>query len=145
MKIHESRYQRTRAWLMLLGSLVASSGLLAQDLAEITVTSTRMGRAAVTTKVIGRAPATGAPIEHLTLTWSLAYSDLDLSQPSAAVVLEKRIHSRAESVCHELDRLFPLSPPGGASCVKTAADAAMLQAQKVIASAEKMHPSPNTH
>jgi UrcA family protein len=144
VKIRESGYRSTRTWLVFLGTLVASGGLLAQDLPEITVTSTRMGLAAVTKKVTGRAPATGAPIEHLTLTWSVAYSDLDLSQPGAVVVLEKRIHSRAEAVCHELDRLFPLSPSGGASCAKTASDAAMLQARKIIASAEKPQPSPDT-
>ncbi len=141
MKIHGCRYRSKGAWLLLVGVLVASGRLVAQDLPEITVTSTRMGHDTI---VVGRAPATGAPIEHLTLTWSVAYSDLDLSQHSAVVVLEKRIHARAQAVCHELDRLFPLSATGGAPCVKTAADAAMLQAQKIIASAEKVHPSSST-
>lgn len=144
MKIRGSECRSISAWACLLGILVAGNELVAQDLAEITVTSTRMGHAAVTKKVAGHAPTTGAPIEHLTLTWSVAYSDLDLRQPGTAGELEKRIHSRAQAVCRELDRLFPLSPPGGASCAKAAADAAMLQAQKLIASAARARPAQDT-
>lgn len=135
MNIRGFKYRPTSALACLLGILAADNALVAQDLPEITVTSARMGHAAVTKQVTGHAPTTGAPIEHLTLTWSVAYSDLDLRQPGTAIELQRRIHSRAKAVCHELDRLFPLSPPGGASCAKTAADAAMLQAQKLIASA----------
>ncbi len=145
MKRRQSIYRAMRIPFLAAGMLAASGAVLAQDLGEITVTGTRMSREAVTKNVVGRSSSTGAPIEHLTLTWSVPYSDLDLSKHSAAVEFEKRVHARAKAVCHELDRLFPLRPSEGPPCVKTAVDEAMVQAQKVIASAEKMPATPAAH
>jgi UrcA family protein len=118
------------------GNFGHGGAVIAQELPEITVAATRMGHEAVSSRVVGHAPTTGAPIEHLRLTWSVAYRDLDLSKHTGAVELERRIHARARAVCSELDRLFPLRPSGDPPCVKTAVDGAMVQAKKVIASAE---------
>ncbi len=60
----------------------------------------------------------------------------------SAIELEKRINARALAVCKELDKLFPLSPPGGTECVKEAVNAAMPQAKKAIAAAEQTHATP---
>ncbi len=133
-----------RKWMVVLGVLATGGAVVAETLEEITVTATRMGREAVTKKVVGRSPSTGAPIEHLTLTWSVGYSDLDLSKRHGAIELDRRVHARAKAVCAELDRLFPLTPPDGASCAKDAEAPALDQAHKLIAAAEAAHPMPAT-
>lgn len=120
-----------------VAALSAGGAMAAEPLEEIVVTAARMGRAAVTTETVGRSSSTGAPLERLSLTWSVAYTDLDLSQPSGVAVLDKRIQARASAVCKELDRLFPLSPRGGPACVKEAAQGAKAQAKGVIAAQQK--------
>lgn len=121
--------------LLILAMSVASNVVLSEDLQEVIVTATRPGLAAVAKNVVGRSSTTGAPVENLTLTWSVGHSDLDLSKHTDAVELERRIHARAKAVCDELDRLLPLSPPGGPACATAAADGAMIQAQRLIAAA----------
>jgi UrcA family protein len=132
---------KLRIPFLAVGLLAVSAVVLSQDLGEITVTATRISREAVTKNVVGHSASTGAPIEHLTLTWSVAYSDLDLTKHSDAVELERRVHARAKAVCHELDRLYPLRPDDP-PCEKTAVNGAMAQAQKVISTAEKTHSTP---
>lgn len=129
--------------LTLLGALLAFGVVAAEEqpLEEIIVTATKMGREAVTKEVVGSSPTTQAPIERLTLAWTVAYIDLDLSRHSGAVELEKRIHARAKAVCDELDRLYPQAPHGGAACVEKAAASAMVQGQKLIDAAENKRPA----
>jgi UrcA family protein len=132
---------RVRISFLAVGLLAVSAAVLSQELGEIMVTATRIGHETVTKNVVGHSASTGAPIEHLTLTWSVAYSDLDLTKHSDAMELERRVHARAKAVCHELDRLYPLRPDDP-PCEKTAVDGAMVQAQKAIASAGKTHGTP---
>ena len=135
------RRSRTRHLhpILILAVMFAGGAVAADELEEITVTATRMGHEAIKREVVGRSSSTGAPIEHLTLTWSVGYADLDLSTHSGATALEQRIHARAKAVCHELDRLLPLVTGDHASCVKDAVDGAMGQAHRVIAAAEAKH------
>ena len=121
--------------LLMITAMMTGTAIAAEELDEITVTAARAGHEAIDKTVVGRSSSTGAPIEHLTLTWSVAYTDLDLGTQSGANVLEKRIHTRAEAVCRELDRLLPLVPDDRASCVKGAVEGAMSQAHRVIAAA----------
>jgi UrcA family protein len=131
------RAQTCVGWLgcrgLWIGALAFASCVLADDLQEVTVTATRPGLAAVAKTVEGRSPTTGAPIEQLTLAWTVAHSDLDLRQHADVMELQRRIHSRAKAVCDELDRLLPLTPHGGPECAKKAADGALAQADKLIA------------
>ena len=131
-----SSYVRHLQPVWMLAVLFAGGAVAADELEEITVTATRMGHEAIKKEVVGRSSSTGAPIEHLTLTWSVGYSDLDLSAHSGATTLEQRIHARAKAVCHELDRLLPLVEGDHASCVNGAVDGAMAQAHRVIRAAE---------
>jgi len=123
--------------LLAIGAIVAAGAVAQEDVPTVTITASRMGRAAVTTEVVGRSGATGAPIERLTLTWSVPFTDLDLSTHSGATELQKRVSARAQAVCEELDRLFPFTDPGGPSCVKEAAAGGWAQAQKLITAAER--------
>ncbi len=123
--------------LFAVGAIVAGGAFADEDLQTITITASRMGRSAVTKDVVGRAAATGAPIERLSLTWSVPFTDLDLSTHSGATELQERVNARAQAVCQELDRLFPFTDRGGASCVKEAAAGGLAQANKLIAAAER--------
>jgi hypothetical protein len=57
------------------------------QLGEITVTAARMGRKAVKTEVVSHSYRTGAPLDRVTLAWSVPFTDLDLSRQSDASLL----------------------------------------------------------
>ncbi len=139
MKMHSDKRRSIRFALLAMGAIVTGGAMADEDVPTITITASRMGRAAVTTETVGRSPTTGAPIDRLTLTWSVPFTDLDLSTHSGATELQKRVNARAQAVCHELDRLFPFNEHGGAACVKQAAAGGLAQADKLIAAAERAH------
>ncbi len=85
-----------------------------------------------------RAPATGAPIDIVSIKYRVSYGDLDLATPAGARALEDRIHDAAKRACRQLESEAPpgtvnatTSPP----CVRTAVDNAMKQARAAIAAA----------
>ena len=51
------------------------------------MTGARMGIKAVTTKVVSHSQTTGAPLDRITLTWSVPFTDLDLRSQSGAIEL----------------------------------------------------------
>lgn len=122
---------RLQCTLAAVGILAGSGLALAQPADEITITGVRASR------VVGRSPTTGAPIEEMSLTRKVSYSDLDLTTHLGATELEKRVNDTAKALCQKLDQLSPLSKAQGPSCVKQAADAAMVQAHAAIAAAEQ--------
>ena len=127
---------RQAQWTAGIGVLSLASGMVfAQELPEVTVTATRPGLAAVSKTAVGRSGTTGAPVEQLTLSWTVAHSDLDLTRHTDVLEFQRRIHKRAQAVCAELDRLLPLTPRGGPECSKAAADGAMAQADRLVAAA----------
>ena len=95
MKFHRATGRPKRLALLDFGALVAGGPIAADQLGEITVTAARMGRKAVNTEVEGHSYATGAPLDRVTLAWSVPFSNLDLSKHSGATELDKRIHARA--------------------------------------------------
>ena len=81
---------------------------------------------------------TGAPIELVQLTRRVSYADLDLTTHRGKLDLERRINDTAKAACQQLDTLYPVgTTEQGMTCVKNAADGAMVQAQASIAAAEK--------
>ena len=117
--------------LAILGLTFASCAALAQEKQEITVTAPR-----VVHQTIGRSSTTGAPIEQTSISRPVSYSDLDLSKPSGATILRKRVEDISKSLCQELDQLYPLEPkdPG---CVPRAVNGATDQIDRAIAAAKK--------
>lgn len=85
-----------------------------------------------------RAPATGAPINLISIRYRVATSDLNLATHSGAQALEQRIKDAAKKGCAEIDKLYPLATPAADDkpCVKTAVDGAMPKAHELIAAAE---------
>lgn len=82
----------------------------------------------------------GAPIETVSLSRTVSYADLDLSQPLAFKELESRIHRAARQTCDDLKRMFPdgvISSPSAApdaACVTTAVKSGMDRANLAVAS-----------
>lgn len=122
--------KRIKFALLTLGAVVAGGVFAAEQAGQLVVEATRQ------TKVVGRS-YTGNPIEVVSLTRRVAYSDLDLSTQSGASELEKRVNETAQAACKQLDTLYPLTTPSGPSCVKDAVDGAMVQAHAAVSAAKK--------
>ncbi len=92
-------------------------------------------------KTVGRATATGAPIEVISISRRVSYADLNLSKHEDTDELKKRIAETAKAACKQLDTLYPeaLYPPmpSEQNCVKTATDEAQAVAATIIAAANK--------
>jgi UrcA family protein len=130
MKRHPSASRTIKFALLTLGAIAAGGVFAAEEVGKVTVEAKRE------TQVVGRS-YTGAPIELVTLTRRVSYADLDLTTQSGAAELEKRVNETAQAACKQLDDLYPLTAPGGQSCVKGAVEDAMEQARAAIAAAGK--------
>ena len=111
-----------------LGSVAAS----AQPLKEIVVEAPRVQKGVDRT-------STGVPIDLISVTHRVSYSDIDISTSSGAQVLTQRVKDAAAAACKEIDKLYPLREPmpGSRSCTDAAADAASAQVKAAVAAAEK--------
>lgn len=110
-------------------SVAVCEPVLAQPAAsegEITVTAPRTRE---------RSPTSGAPIEIITTSRMVNYSDLDLRTGDGQIALEGRVKEAARKACEFLDRAYPLSTPDGADCAKTAVKEATPQVTAAVAAA----------
>jgi UrcA family protein len=86
---------------------------------------------------LGRS-STGIPIEELSLSRTVDYSDLDLSRWSDVRLLDYRVREAAYAACRELDRQYPesLYPPyqsDRSDCVARATRDGIAQARWAVA------------
>ena len=116
---------------MFATSLVGSLAI-AQTGQEVVVQATR-----IMEKNVGRAPATGAPINDVSLSYGVSYSGLDLASHAGAMELEKRVSDAAKSACKELTQKYPNATPSEAECTKAAIDKAMVRVRELEAAAAK--------
>ena len=116
------------------GLAIASAPSFAQQ-QEIIVESPRVQATRLPTHV------GDLPVEVITVSHVMSYSNIDISTSSGAKVLEQRIEDAAKAACQDIDKLYPtpMRPPVNAtpSCEKAATDAAMIRAKAAIAAAEK--------
>ena len=75
-----------------------------------------------------RDPATGAPIERVSASRVVRYSDLDLTTDWGVHELHYRIVRAAEDACDSIDRHYDVMEPGDRACVADAVRDAMRQA-----------------
>jgi UrcA family protein len=129
----EIRVARRLQLALVVGGLALIGGVMAAEpLTEVTVQAPRAS------KIVGHSDTgTGAPIELVTLSRHVSYSDLDLVSHAAAVELEKRVNDTAAALCKQLDTLYPLSKDTRPNCAKQASDDAMPQVRSAVAAAEK--------
>ena len=88
---------------------------------------------------------TGVPVEELSLSRVVDYSDLDLSRWTDVQRLDHRIRRAAHATCNQLDReypqtLYPSYQSSDLSCVTKATDEGMAQARLVVAQANGYPP-----
>ena len=123
---------RTALATIAVGLAVASAPSFAQQ-QEIIVQSPRVQ--------VARPPsyAGDIPVDVITVSHVVSYSNIDISTSSGAQVLKQRIADAAKAACKEIDAAYPNRKPinGDPSCEKAATDAAMVQANAAIAAAEK--------
>lgn len=123
--------------LSLAGAVaICSTPAIAQDdeptLEEIIVEAPWL----IEREVVGRS-SVGAPIEEISLTRRVDFSDLDLTQTADVGELENRIDEIARDSCAKLEELFPLSTTqqDSRTCVDDAVDDAMAQVETAVAAA----------
>jgi UrcA family protein len=130
MRIQEHKHGAL--WLAAAGLiLVGGAVVAAEPISEVTISASREAKI-----VVGKSPI-GAPIEEITLTRRVGYSDLDLKSKAGADALEQRVADSAKAACEELDKHYPLMQKTSADCVKTANANAMVQVKAAIATAAK--------
>ena len=85
-------------------------------------------------RTIGRS-AIGAPIEEISLSRGVDYSDLDLSRWDDVQLLDYRIRQAAYLACDELDHQYPeaLYPSSDSNCVARATNEGRAQARLAVA------------
>jgi UrcA family protein len=119
------------------GLLIGNVPVVAQPLEEITVVAPYH----VEHKVVGRSSSTGAPIETISLSRPVSYSDLDLSKPIDVTVLENRVKQVAKESCKELEKIYPdlmyTPSPSNQNCLKSATEEAMDQVRKATYAAQR--------
>jgi UrcA family protein len=114
--------------LAILGLMLAGGAAVAQPIEEITVVAPHE----LQRKTVGKSTI-GAPIEEVTLTHRVDYSDLNLLKAEDVATLRARITDAAKKGCDELDNLYPFdkSPEENRKCVA----AANAQAQDMLTAA----------
>mgnify|MGYP001552441322 CR=1 FL=1 len=72
------------------------------------------------------------PLEKVSLSSTVPYSDLDLRTRSGARELRMRVRDTARDVCDQLADIYPVYQAQGTSCYKTALENATLRANAAI-------------
>jgi UrcA family protein len=122
-----------RAVLIGLSTTFAAAAAMAADTqvgSEVTVQAERPAA-----RTVGRS-ASGIPIVLSSVQYRVNYSDLELSIPSNAKVLETRVRDAARAACADLDRLYAQPTSGPDDCSRKATETAMPQVLSAIAAAE---------
>jgi UrcA family protein len=118
--------------LILAASLLASNAAFSAEPPAETQVTIRAERP--TAKVVGHT-VSGVPIEQYEITYHVTFSDLDLATPVGASALKARVYKAADSLCKDLDKLYPMTEPDG-NCVRKAQDGAMSQVNTAITVAQ---------
>ena len=108
------------------GLLVASVPVFAQDREVITVVAPRE-----MVKTVGHSATTGAPIEEVSLSFTVSYAGLDLANSSDYAEIEKRIKDTAAEACKQLDKMYPLDEPDE-GCAARVADTGMAELKAMV-------------
>ncbi|HTV97995.1 MAG TPA: UrcA family protein [Steroidobacteraceae bacterium] len=79
---------------------------------------------------------TGIPIEQVSLSREVRFTDLDLRTPNGRTMLNGRIESVARDACHQLQTLYPLEDwqTDNRTCVADAMRGARAQEHTILAS-----------
>ncbi len=123
-------YQKIFAAVAVTGIALLGCVAVAQPVEEIAITAPHE----IVHKQVGRG-SLGLPIETVTITHKVGYSDFNLKADSGVAALEVRIKSVAKQACHELDELYPDSRADNRRCEKSAIESAKAQMETAVATA----------
>ena len=117
--------------LILAASLLASNAAFSAEPTEgqVTIRAERP-----TAKVVGHT-ISGVPVQQYEITYRLTFADLDLATPVGANALKARVYKAADSLCKDLDKLYPMTELDP-SCVQKAQDGAMSQVNTAVTVAQ---------
>ena len=91
----------------------------------------------VLTRMMTRKSSTG--LELISVSRSVSFADLDLSDSANVTTLENRVHQAAQDACNEIERRYPKSDyrpiPANQDCVGNAVREAMVVVRQLEASA----------
>ena len=107
---------------------------VAQNLEEVTVQGTRV----LNTKVIDTSQ--GIPILEVSISYGVAYADLNLATQYGPIALEKRVKDAAKAACVEIGRKYPHTTTSTTNCTRVAADNAMVKVHEFVAAARAKLP-----
>jgi UrcA family protein len=111
-------------------AFVAGPIALAEQAKEVTVSAPE-----VTRERVGRAGATRAPIDLITVTHRVSYADLDLTKAADDATLRSRIEEAARSACSQMRQLVR-NERADPRCVQNAIDRGMEQVRAAIAASK---------
>ncbi|HJS92449.1 MAG TPA: UrcA family protein [Steroidobacteraceae bacterium] len=114
---------------LLLGGLCLTAAAFADNLPTITI-----GAGVVTKTAVGHS-SLGAPLEQVSITHRVSYSDLDLTTVVGATELKQRVKEAAKMACKQLDDLYPLEAKNVNECTRTAIAQASSQVDSAISGA----------
>ena len=125
-------------------ALMSGTTALAAEPSQNLPTVTVQARREVTITRAGTSATTKNRGELVTMTRRINFADLDLTAPSAADELHKRINDAAQELCHNLETVYPngaTDVPGfehtNENCVKDAVAAADKRVNAAVAAAKK--------
>ena len=95
------------------------------EIEEIVVTGRR-----VVTKTVTRTPV-GSKVSELTLSYRVAFGDLDLKTNNGRTQLEQRVADAARAACKEIGRMYPTAEPSDNECTRVARERAMRDVRAV--------------
>lgn len=124
------------AALVALGLLLAVSAASAQSYGPVTPPSGTNEVVTVTAPPphLRQRSEIGAPIVNVSLSREVRFDDLDLRTASGAHALRSRVRQTARALCRQLDEQYLVTEDDGNSCINTALDDAMAQADSAIGS-----------
>ena len=114
---------------LLLGGLCLTAAAFADNLPTITI-----GAGVMTKTAVGHS-SLGAPLEQVSITHRVSYSDLDLTTVVGATELKQRVKEAAKMACKQLDDLYPLQAKNVNECTRAAVAQASSQVDSAIAGA----------
>jgi UrcA family protein len=112
----------------------ASAAAVAQQTDQTPNTKIEAGKVQET---MVRVSYTGIPIDRVQVDLPVSYANLDLTTPSGAAELKRRVTEAANQACKQVDEADPidLSDTDDFSCVRAATDGALKQVKAVIVAA----------
>jgi len=113
------------------GTLITAVPAGAQEVGEVTVTAPHIVR-----ETVGKSSSTGAPIEVVSLSREVGYSDLDLTTPAGVAAFKARVAETAKAACTQLDNLYPMDRNiQDENCIRTATAGGLAQVDLIMATA----------